>query len=141
MKRTLPTFAKCGNPQRALQLIAGMSWQIQKCINLGYGDPLRTVSNFYDIIARANFSLLQHAKVKSWSVMCYEQGRHARFIHSNPDAVARYAWLGHFKFSVTDAVSIAYTDLVISKPFDGEVFSELAKDEVITSENAFPVVI
>ena len=72
--------------------------------------------------------------------MCYEQGRHARFIHSNPDAVARYAWLGHFKFSVTDAVSIAYTDLVISKPFDGEVFSELAKDEVITSEKAFPVV-
>src|SRR5205823_9809316 len=103
LKRTLPTFAKCGNPQRALQLLAGMSWQIQKCINLGYGDPLRTVSNFYDIIARANFSLLQHAKVKSWSVMCYEQGRHARFIHSNPDAVARYAWLGHFKFSVTDA--------------------------------------
>src|SRR5205814_9257472 len=106
-----------------------MSWQIQKCINLGYGDPLRTVSNFYDIIARANFSLLQDAKVKSWSVMCYDQGRHARFIHSNPDAVARYAWLVHFKFSVTDVVSMVFTGLVMSKFFVGVVSSALAKVE------------
>src|SRR5580704_15636810 len=46
LERTLPTLAKCRNPQRALQLLAGMSWQIQEGVNLGHGDSLWTVSNF-----------------------------------------------------------------------------------------------
>ena len=88
LERTLPTLAKCGNPQCALQLLAGMSWQIQEGVNLGHTDSLWTVSNFYNVIARPNFSFLQHAKVESWSVMCYQQGRHPRFIHADADAVA-----------------------------------------------------
>src|SRR6202166_1627654 len=99
LERTLPTLAKCRNPQRALQLLAGMFWQIQEGVNVGPPDSLWTVSNFYDVIACTNFSLLQHAKVESWSVMCYEQGRHPRFIHADADAVARHARLGHFKYS------------------------------------------
>ena len=43
LERTLPTLAKCGNPQRALQWLAGMSWQIQEGINLGHTDSLWTV--------------------------------------------------------------------------------------------------
>src|SRR4051794_39312843 len=35
LERTLPTLAKCGNPQRPFQLFARMSGQIQECINLG----------------------------------------------------------------------------------------------------------
>jgi hypothetical protein len=73
--------------------------------------------------------------------MCYEKRRHTRFIHADADAVARHARLCYFKFSTTNAVAIADADLVIRKSLDGEVFSELAKDEVIPSENAFPVVI
>jgi hypothetical protein len=46
-----------------------MSWQIQEGVNLGHADSLWTVSNFYNIIACTNFSLLQHAKVKPSSVM------------------------------------------------------------------------
>ena len=141
LERTLPTLAKCRNPQRALQLLAGMSWQIQEGVNLGHADSLWTVSNFYNVVARPNFSFLQHAKVESWSVMRYEQGCHPRFIHANADAVARYARLRHFKYRITDAVAIANADLVIGKSLNGEVFSELAEDEVITSEKAFPVVI
>src|ERR1700675_4208403 len=38
VERTLPTLAKCRNPERALQFFAGMSRQIQQAINLGDGD-------------------------------------------------------------------------------------------------------
>src|SRR5579862_4387253 len=141
LERTLPTLAKCRHPQRALQLLAGMSRQIQEGVNLGHGDSLRTVSNFCNVIARPNFSLLQHAKVESWSVMCYEHGCHPRFIHADADAVARHAWLRYFKFSTTDAVAIADADLVIGKSLNSEVFSELAESEVVAAQNALPVMV
>ena len=141
MERTLPTLAKCRNPQRALQLLAGMPWQIQEGVNLGHTDSLWTVSNFYNVIARANFSLLQHAKVKSWSVMCYEQGWHARFIHADADAIARHAWLRYLKFSTTDAVSIADAHLVIRESLDGEVFSKLAESKIVAAQKTLPVMV
>src|SRR5579875_159359 len=118
-----------------------MSWQIQEGVNFGHADSLWTVTNFYNVVARPNFSFLQHAKVESWSVMRYEQRCHARFIHANADAVARYARLCRFKYRVTNAVSIADADLVIRKSLNSEVFSELAEDKVITSKKAFPVMI
>src|SRR3984885_15793105 len=105
LERTLPTLAKRRNPQRSLQLRAGMSWQIQEGINLGHTDSLWTVSNFYNVIACTNFSLLQRAKVKPWSVMCNEKRRHSRFIHADADAVARHTWLRYFKYRITNTVS------------------------------------
>src|SRR3954469_9542805 len=118
-----------------------MCWQVQETITISNTDSLWTVSGLFNVIACTNFSFLQHTKVKSWSVMCYEQGWHPRFIHADANSVARYARLRYFKFSATDAVSIAYAHLAIGKPFNGEVFSELAKDEVMTSEKVLPVVI
>ena len=118
-----------------------MSWQIQEGVNVGHADSLWTVSKFYNVIARPNFSFLQHTKVESWSVMCDEQGCHPRFIHADTDAVAGYARLCHFKYRVAYAVPIANADLVIRKSLNREVFSEPAEDEVITSEKALPVVI
>src|SRR5271157_4430734 len=38
LERTLPTLAKCGNPERSLQLLAGMSWQIQEGVNVGHAN-------------------------------------------------------------------------------------------------------
>src|SRR5580658_785694 len=72
LERTLPTLAKRRNPQRALQLLAGMSWQIQEGVSVSHTDSLWPVSSFYNVVARPNFSFLQHAKVESWSVMRYE---------------------------------------------------------------------
>jgi hypothetical protein len=118
-----------------------MPWQIQEGVNLGHADSLWTVSNFYNVVARPSFSFLQHAKVESWSVMRYEQGCHPRFIHANADAVARYARLCHFKFSTTDAVSIANADLVIRKSLDGEVFSELTESKITAAQKALPVMV
>src|SRR6266576_1062348 len=85
-----------------------MSRQIQEGVNLGHADSLWTVGNFYNVVARPNFSFLQHAKVESWSVMRYEQGCHPRFIHANADAVARYARLCHFKLRVTIDIELAH---------------------------------
>ena len=124
-----------------MQLLAGMSWQIQEDVNVGHSGSLRTISNFYNVIACANFSLLQHAKVEPWSVMCHEQGCHPRFIHANADPKARHAWLRYFKYRTTNAVSIADADLIIRKSLNSEVLSELAEGKVITSEKAFPIVI
>src|SRR5271154_5981986 len=118
-----------------------MSRQIQEGVDLGHTDSLRTVSNLYNLIARPNFSFLQYAKVESWSVMCYEQGWHPRFVHANTDAVARHAWLRYFKFSATDAVAIADAHLVVSKSLDGEVFSKLAESKIVAAQKALPVMI
>jgi hypothetical protein len=71
----------------------------------------------------------------------HKQGRHARFIHADANAVAGYARLGHFEYCITDTVSIADADLVIGKTFNGEVFAELAKTEVVAPKKALPVVI
>src|SRR5580704_13110983 len=100
-----------------------MSWQIQEGVSVGDRGPLRAISNFHDFVARPDFSFLQHAKVESWSVMGYEQRRHPRFIHANADAIARHAWLCHFKYRATDAIAIANADLAIRKLLDREVFS------------------
>src|ERR1700722_12534796 len=47
LERTLPTLAQCRNLQRALELLAGMSWQIQEGVSVGHRDSLWTVSRFY----------------------------------------------------------------------------------------------
>src|SRR5580700_10743898 len=141
LERTLPTLAKCRNPQRALQLLGGMSWQIQEGVNVGHTDSLWTVSNFYDVVACPNFSFLQHAKVKSWSVMCYEQRWHTGLVHANADAVACHAWLRYFKYRTPNAVSIADADLVIKKSLNGEIFSELAESKITAAQKALPVMV
>src|ERR1700690_215785 len=118
-----------------------MSWQIQEGVDRGHTDSLWTVSNFYNVIACTNFSLLQHAKVESWSVMRYEQRWHTRLVHADGDAVARHAWLRYFKFSTTDAVSIADAHLVIRKALHREVFSELTESKITAAQKALPVVV
>jgi hypothetical protein len=141
LERTLPTLAKCGNLQHASQLLAGVSWQIQKGVNVGHGDPLWTVRNFYDLIACAHFSFLQHAKVESWSVMLYEQSWHTRLVHADANAVARYARLCYFKCRIADAISIANADLIIGQSFNSEGFSELAESKIVTAQKALPVMV
>jgi hypothetical protein len=124
-----------------LQLLAGMSWQIQEGVNVSHTDSLWTVSNFYNVIACPNFSLLQHAKVKSWSVMFYEQRWHPRLVHADGDAVAGHAWLRYFKFSATNAVSIADAHLVIRKSLNSEVFAELTESKITAAQKTLPVMV
>ena len=58
-----------------------------------------------------------------------------------PDAIARHARLCHFKYRISNAVSIADAHLVIKKSLDGEVFSELAESKIVAAQKALPVVV
>jgi hypothetical protein len=118
-----------------------MPWQIKECVNIGHADAFRTVNSFYNFIVCTDISLLQYAKIKSGSVMFYEEGGHARFIHADSHAEARHAWLRYFKFSTTDAVSIADAHFVIGKSLDGEVFPELAESKIVAAQKALPVMV
>src|SRR5262249_11186579 len=116
-----------------------MSRQIEESINFGHCDPFWPISDLYDVGARTDFSFLQHAKVKSRSVMRYEQGWHASFIQADADAVARHARLGYFEHCITNPVSITDADFFIRKSCNGEIFSELSETEIIASQEALPV--
>jgi len=70
-----------------------------------------------------------------------EQGWHARFVHADGDAVARHARLCHFKYCITNAVSITDTDLVIRKSFDREVLSELTEAKITAAQKVLPVMV
>jgi hypothetical protein len=118
-----------------------MSRQIQESVDIGDTGSLWPVTDLYNLVARTNFSLLQHAKVKSWSVMCYEKRRHARFIHPDAHAVARYPRLCHFKYRATNAVAIADADVVIGKPLHSEVLSELAESKIVAAQKPLPVMV
>src|SRR5262245_10089191 len=131
-ERTLPALAKSGNPERSLQLLARMSRQIQECLNISYRHPLRTIADFHDIIARANFPFLHNAKVESGSAVCHQQSGHARLVHADAHAITRHPRLCYFKYGIANSVSITDADLVIRKPFHSEVFPELAETEIIT---------
>jgi hypothetical protein len=118
-----------------------MRWQIEEGVDIGHIDSLWAVGDFYNVIARTDFSLLQYAKVEAGSVMRDEQGGHPGFIHADTDAVAGHAWLRHFKFSAADAVSIADAHLAIGKSFDGEVLSKLAERKILAAQKALPVMV
>jgi hypothetical protein len=118
-----------------------MSRQVQESIHLHDGDSLRASCDFRDLVARTNFSFLYHTKVKSWSVMRYEQGRHSRVVHADADTVARHPRLADFKHCIANAISITDADLVVGEPLDGKVFPKLAEAEVVATKKAFPIAI
>jgi hypothetical protein len=140
-ERTFPAFTQGRNPQRAFQLRTGMSRQVQQSVDLCDCDPFRAIRDFYDVVARANFSFLQNAEVESRPVMRDQQRRHAGFVHPQTDTVAGDARLRHLKECAANAVPVANANLAIGKSFDGEVFAELAEGEIIAAKELLPVAI
>src|SRR5207244_2210667 len=67
------------------------------------------------------------------------EGRHPRFVHANPDAVARHARLRHLEQRAADAVPVANADLVVRQALHGEVFAELPEGKVAAAQGALPV--
>jgi hypothetical protein len=115
--------------------------QIKQAVNIGHRHSFRPVSDFRDVIACANFSFLQHAKIKPWSSMFDDQRWHAGFIHPNAQSIAGYPWLRNLEYGVADAVAITNADLVVSKSFNREIFSELAELEITAPEEMLPVAV
>jgi hypothetical protein len=136
-----PTISATVEPSTSNGRFASSSSVALPSVHLGHCDSLWAVSDFCNVLAYTNFSLLQDAKVKSWSSMRYEQRRHTRFIHANADAVARHARLRYFKYRITNAVSITDANLVIRKPFNCEVFPELAESKIVAVQKPLPVMV
>src|SRR6516165_9797298 len=118
-----------------------MFWQVQQSIHFRDCDLFWAIGNSYDLVARTNFSFLQHAKVKSWPSVCDKKRRHARLIHSDADAVTGHAWLCDFEYGIPNAVSITNAGFVIGKSFHSEILSELADSKIIAPKESLPVLI
>jgi hypothetical protein len=115
--------------------------QIKQCVDIGYGDSLRPITDLQDFIPGADLAFLQHAKVKAGPVMRYKQGGHGRLRHSNPHALARDAWLCHLKERAANPITIADTNFGIGQAVDSKVFAELAKCKIVAPEVALPVAV
>jgi len=141
LKRTLPTFAKRWNPERAFHLLARVSRQIEQAIDLRYGHSFWTIADFDDDVTWSNLPLLQNAKVKAGPSVVNDQRGHSRFVHANAQAIAGYARLCYLEYRIPNAISITDADLVIGKSFNGEILSELSETKIITNEKALPVMV
>jgi len=116
-----------------------MAGRVQEGVCLGDGHALGTSSDLDDLVAGSYLPFLEDANVETWFPMRDEQRCHSRLIHSDPNPIACHAGLGHFEYSTSDLVSVADAYLVVGQAFDGEVFTKLSEDEVISVELSLPI--
>src|SRR3954453_4888603 len=118
-----------------------MPGEIEEPVDLGDRHLLGPRGELDDLVSRLHLALLEHAEVEAGPAVRDEQRRNARIVHAEPNAVARHPRLRHFEDRGADLVPIADAHLVVARSFDREVLAELAVDEVVSSELAFPVAV
>ena len=126
------------DPERAEQVLALVAGEVEQRVDLGDGHPLRARGELRDLVARLHLALLEHAEVEAGPAVGDEQGRDARVVHAEPDAVARDPRLGDLEDGAADPVAVADADLVVVQPLDGEVLAELPVDEVVAARARAP---
>ena len=141
VERRLPAGAEGGNAQRSKQLLARVSREIEQQADFGDRHLLRAGGELDDLVSRLDLALLQHAEVEAGAAVRDEQGRDARVVHADADAVAGDARLRDLEDGGADLVAVADAHLVVAQSLDREVLAELAVDEVIATELAFPVAV
>ncbi len=114
---------------------------IEKCVDLRDCHFLLRLSHFHDLVPRTHFAFLQDAEVESWSSTGCQQCRHARFIHSNADAVAGNARLSDLEDRTADLITIADAHGIIWQSFDCEVLAELAVNKVGSPQLLLPIAV
>lgn len=118
-----------------------MIGRIKKPIDLGDGHPLLCLSSFYDFIASADVSFLEHAEIEPWTSAGRQQCGHSRLIHSNTDAITGHARLSDPENCVANPVTITDTYLIVGQSFDSEVLAELSGDKIRSFQLVLPIVI
>ena len=139
LRAILSIRAERWDAQSALQLIPRVARQIEQAIDLSNSDMFRSVNNFYNLVAGADLSLFNDAKIKAGPLMRNQQCRHLWIVHAKADAVTGNAGLGHLQQRAANAVAIADAHLVVGKTIDGQVFAEVPILEVWPLEELFPV--
>jgi len=116
-----------------------MARHIKQRIDLGNGDALRAIGDFYNLVAFTDLAFLDNAKIKAGSMMGDEQRGHLRVAHPNADAITGDPRLADLEQSISDSVTIADADLIVGKAIDCEVFAELAILEVMSAKQRLPI--
>ena len=70
-------------------------------------------------------------RVEARATVAGQQRGHPRLTHADADPVARHSRLSDLEQGGADAILVADAYLVVAKPVDGEVLTELAEDEVV----------
>src|SRR5262249_14995447 len=138
LKGTAPTGGQRRDAQRAFQLSAGMTGQVEQGIGLGDAHALRTIADFRDLIPGGDVAGLQHTEVEPGSVMLHQQGGHTRLFHSDSNSVARHSRLRHLEQCAANPITVAYANLIVRQSLHREVLAELSKYEVLSPQLPFP---
>src|ERR1700744_5038988 len=94
-----------------------------------------------DGVAAADFAFFQDAEIKPRPSAGCQQGRHARLVQPDANAVAGDAGLSDLEQGATDLVAITDTNCIIGQAFDGEILAELSGHEVGSFQLLLPVAI
>src|SRR5262245_52661315 len=121
-----------------LETVTRVMGRIEQRVDLRDGHPLRRFPDFGDFIAGSYVALLEDTKVKTGPIARGQEGRHARLVHPDADAIAGHARLRHFEQGAADPIAVANADGIVRQPFDGEVFPELAVGEVAPAQLLLP---
>ena len=137
----MPAGTEGRDTQCSEQFLARVSRQVKECVRLDDRHLLRAGGELDDLVSRLDLALFEHSEIEAGAAVRDEQGRNARIVHPDPDAVTGDAGLGDLEDGGADPITVADADLVIGQPLDGEVLAELSIDEVVSSKLAFPVAI
>src|SRR5436190_3495685 len=118
-----------------------MIGRIEECVDLRHGHPLRRLSLLHDVVAGTHLAGLHDAAVESRPSAGGQQGRHARLIHPNADAIAGDTRLRDLEQRAADPIAVADAHGVVGQSFDREVLAELSVDEVGPLQLLLPVAI
>jgi hypothetical protein len=125
-ERCPPPWRKGLDSQGAFQRFARMIWRIEKRIDLCDGHALLRFADLHDLVTGAHFAFVDDTEVEAGTAAGGEQGRHARLVRPNADAIAGNAGLRNFEERAADPKPVADAHRIVCESFDGEVLAELS---------------
>ena len=134
LEGTAPAGTQGRDAQCAFELIAWVTGHVQQRIDREHGHAFGTFSDLHDLIAGADFTFLQYAKIQARPAVRDQQRSHPRLVHADAHAVAGNARLGHFEQGAADAVAVADAHLPVGQTIDGEILPKLSMREVAPTE-------
>ena len=135
----MPAGAQRRDAKRALQLIAGMTGHVEERIDLEHAHALGPGRDLRDLVAGLDFPFVQHPEIEARSTVLDHQCGHFRLVEANAQPVTGDTRLRHLEQGAADPVTVSDTHLSIRQAIDGEIFSELPMDEVVSSQLVLPI--
>jgi hypothetical protein len=122
-------------------LLSPTARKIEQCVSIGNRDALGTVRHLFNCIAFADLAFLEYAEIEAGPVMGNEKSGHGRLIHSNAQAIARYAGLCYFEQSAADSIAVANAHPIVRQVLYREVFAKLAGRKIMATQLRFPIAV